>query len=100
MRNPISIYLRRLGEDERSPQWPATRDHWLKLHPACEFCGLIHDPEVHHRMPFHLAPWLELDTRNFITLGESIGHNCHLNFGHLGNWKTYNPDLVTPRMFD
>ncbi len=52
---------------------------------------------AHHVKPFHLFPNLELDHENLVTLCESkkYGVNCHLWFGHLGNFKLYNPDGIS-----
>lgn len=82
-------------EKPRSSRWPAVRKAWLALHPVCAVCGGVKKVEVHHKEPFHLFPEKELDPKNFITLCESKGNgvNCHLFFGHLGNFKQYN-DLV------
>jgi hypothetical protein len=76
----------------RSTHWPAVRAAYLKEHPTCAVCGGKEKLEVHHRRPFHLHPELELDPTNFITLCESDknGCNCHLMFGHIGNFKSYN----------
>jgi hypothetical protein len=58
---------------------------------------------VHHVIPFHLRRDLELDPENLITLCENKrdGVNCHLLFGHLGCFKSFNPsvraDVVTWR---
>jgi len=83
------------GESRRSSHWPAVRKQWLKDHPACAACGTTKDVEVHHKQPFHLFPELELDPANFITLCEGRpGCNCHLTFGHLGNWTLFNPSVV------
>lgn len=79
---------------KRSPQWPATRRHWLAAHPACAACGTKASPEVHHKRPFHLFPALELDPTNFITLCECGPYECHLKTGHLGNWKNFNAAVV------
>ena len=84
-------------EHTRSGHWPTVRKHHLEAHPACEVCG--HSGEkvnVHHKLPFHLHPQLELDPSNLITLCEDEGFvNCHLFVGHLGNFHGYNPDVET-----
>jgi hypothetical protein len=84
-----------LGES-RSPKWPQARKQHLTLHPTCALCGGADKLEVHHIVPFHLAPNLELVPENFITLCESLkgGINCHLAFGHLGNFKSWNVEVV------
>ena len=57
--------------------------------------------EVHHIKPFHLNPALELDPINLATLCESKkdGVNCHLWFGHLGNFKSFNVDVIADALF-
>ena len=81
----------------RSPKWPAARKAHLEKFPTCAVCGGKEKLEVHHIRPFHLHPDLELDPSNFITLCESGGGglNCHLAFGHLGSFKSYNADVET-----
>lgn len=80
----------------RSDKWPKTRAAHLKNFPACAVCGGRKKVEVHHIRPFHLHPELELDSSNLITLCENDddGVNCHLFFGHLGNFKSFNVDVV------
>ena len=80
---------------KRSSAWPGVRKHHLATNPACVLCGGTDAVEVHHRMPFHLKPELELSLANLVTLCESKkgGINCHLAFGHLGNFKQYNPTV-------
>lgn len=81
---------------KRSDHWPAVRKQHLIAHPTCEACGGAENLEVHHILPFHLHPDLELDPNNLITLCESkkSGVNCHLWFGHLGNFKSFNVDVL------
>lgn len=77
---------------KRSSKWKMVKEAYLKEHPECAICGSTAKIEVHHVIPFHLAPDLELDPTNFITLCENkkYGVNCHLLFGHLGNYKRTN----------
>jgi len=70
----------------RSSKWSAVRRDFLKLHPACEACGSTDDLNVHHIQPFNVAPELELDPTNLITLCRKH----HFEVGHLGNWKSAN----------
>lgn len=79
----------------RSSHWPTVRKHHLEQHPACAVCGGTEKVEVHHKQPFHLNPALELDPANLITLCEANkgGVNCHLHYGHLGNFKAFNPTV-------
>jgi 5-methylcytosine-specific restriction endonuclease McrA len=80
---------------KRSSQWPKVRDAYLKEHPLCEVCGGTKRLNVHHKKPFHLFPELELEPRNFLTLCESSSVNDHILYGHLRNFKSYNPDVET-----
>ena len=81
----------------RSSQWPKVRLAHLATQPTCAVCGGKSKLQVHHRVPFHLNPALELDPTNLITLCESGkgGVNCHLFFGHLGNFSAFNPQVTT-----
>lgn len=80
---------------KRSGHWPTVRKEHLERSPTCEVCGGNKNLEVHHIRPFHLHPDLELDPDNLITLCESNnnGVNCHLLFGHLGNFKSFNVNV-------
>lgn len=77
----------------RSSRWPAVRKAHLAANPACAACGVREALEVHHCLPFHLHPELELDPANLLTLCESKSHNCHLLFGHCLGWSRYNPTV-------
>lgn len=82
--------------EPRSPMWPKVRAEHLKAHPECVACGQTDDLQVHHIVPFHNDPSKELDPKNLITLCvDGIGHtDCHLMFGHAGNFKCNNPNVV------
>jgi len=43
-------------------------------------------------IPFHVAPDLELDPNNLMSLCEhkKYGKNCHQLFGHLGDFRRVN----------
>ena len=77
----------------RSGKWPTRAKAHLSNHPECEACGAKKLVVVHHKLPFHAYPELELEWTNFITLCESASHNCHLIFGHLLNWRSWNEDV-------
>lgn len=81
---------------KRSNRWPEVRAAHLKTNPNCALCGGKANLQVHHIMPFHIDPSLELNIANLITLCEAKhnGINCHLAFGHLGNFRTVNPTSV------
>jgi len=85
----------------RSPSWPQVRSKWLIDHDWCEACGGKKKLEVHHRIPFHIDPNLELDWDNLITLCESkkYGINCHLFVGHIGNYSNYNRMVMDDARF-
>lgn len=80
---------------KRSKDWPKTRAAYLKKHPKCFICLGVIKCEVHHIKAFHAHPELELDPTNFITLCENKrgGLNCHLAFGHLGNFQSINESI-------
>ena len=82
-----------VGAPARSPRWPAVRAAHLRAFPACEACGGSDRVEVHHLMPFHSHPELELEPRNLLTLCVSGpgGMSCHLVIGHGGDWRARNP---------
>lgn len=76
---------------KRSSQWKRVRSEHLLLHGFCMACGGKEKLEVHHIIPFHIAPDLELVPSNLMTLCESKkkGINCHLFVGHRGDYKSY-----------
>lgn len=78
----------------RSSKWPRVRAVHLTHEPVCQACGGRQRLEVHHILPVNYAPWLELDSNNLITLCEGEAVNCHLLFGHLRNYQSYNPTVV------
>lgn len=82
----------------RSSKWASVEKAYLKEHPACELCGGTKNLNVHHKMPFHLRPDLELNPDNLMTLcrkSEKIsGLPCHRLIGHLGDWAAYNPTAL------
>jgi 5-methylcytosine-specific restriction enzyme A len=82
--------------EKRSPKWDKVRTDFLKTHPYCSCCGGETKLEVHHIKPFNVHPELELDPKNLITLCEasSGGVTCHLFFGHLGDYKSWNEAVV------
>ena len=81
---------------KRSSKWPTVRKNHLANHPCCAVCGGTEKIEVHHVVPFHENPSLELEPNNLISLCESksFGLVCHLLVGHRGNYKKINPDVI------
>jgi len=79
----------------RSSKWPKMRTEFLKRNPFCAICGQDNKKYLipHHKKPFHLYPMLELDFSNLVTLCESPGMNCHITFGHLGSFRSFNNNI-------
>lgn len=84
------------GALHRASDWGTIRRHHLLLNPVCILCGGKEKLEVHHILPFHLHPDEEKNPANLATLCESMsnGVNCHLWMGHLGNFKSFNPQVL------
>jgi 5-methylcytosine-specific restriction protein A len=79
----------------RSGHWPTVRKHFLEKNPCCAVCGGTDKLEVHHRAPFHVHPELELDESNLVVLCEANPvFNCHRIFGHINNFKGWNPNVI------
>lgn len=78
----------------RSSKWQTVRKNFIESNKTCAACGANLNLQVHHKKPFHTYPELELDTDNLIVLCEEKGESgCHLKIGHLGDWKSYNPNI-------
>lgn len=75
----------------RSSSWSKVRKEHLKKQPCCAACGKTDKLEVHHILPVHKYPELELQPDNLITL---CADPCHIMFGHLKYWKSWNVDVV------
>lgn len=81
-----------LGYSRRSSGWSKVRKKHLKQFPTCAACGANKKLEVHHIKPVHQHPELELDEKNLITL---CADPCHIIFGHLKNWKSWNTEVIS-----
>jgi 5-methylcytosine-specific restriction enzyme A len=79
----------------RNPKWSKESKEWMGDKP-CAVCGGIKNRNVHHMVPFHIDPSREMDSTNWIVLcdADKNGMNCHLSMGHLGNYKSYNSNVV------
>ena len=75
----------------RSSKWGSVRKKFLKVNNYCAVCNTRKKLEVHHRIPFHVNPELELDTTNLITLCRKH----HFSIGHLEYWRSWNIDINT-----
>ena len=77
---------------KRSKDWPAFRKEQIKKHPFCAVCKRTSRLQLHHKIPFHVAPELELSEQNTVVLCARIKVlNCHIVYGHLGNFQRINP---------
>jgi len=77
----------------RSSGWSKVRKNHILNHPVCAVCGKDKKLEVHHIEDFSTRPELELDPLNLLTLCRG-SFNCHLLFGHLGDWKSINEFVI------
>lgn len=77
-----------LGGMARSKNWREVRAANIKK--FCEVCGkkgaLLKPLELHHVLPFHIAPELELLSENLFT----ACRDCHFKFCHLTDFKSWN----------
>jgi len=86
---------------KRSRTWRKTRRLHLTKQPQCAVCESKSKLQVHHIIPFHIAPDQEEEPDNLATLcqNKKYGINCHQLIGHLGNYQRINPncriDIVT-----
>lgn len=87
MKNYYVEYQHSKSVEKRSPHWASDRRNHLIKEGECQWCGSKKDLEVHHIKPFCDNPELERDPKNLITLCQGVGRQCHLKFGHLGNFK-------------
>lgn len=80
---------------KRSSKWRKVRNRYISVFDQCCICGLKTKLEVHHIIPFHVRPELELEWGNLETVCENkkYGINCHLLMGHHGNYRKWNPDF-------
>jgi hypothetical protein len=78
---------------KRHKTWKKVRASHLFKHGRCAVCGLTTKLQVHHIVPFHIAPALELEPSNLVTLCENgkYGIRCHQLIGHLGDYRRVNP---------
>lgn len=96
LRFPEDIAFGVSSSRERSSRWPTVRAEHLKKNPECIACGGTENLAVHHIVSFSVDPSKELDPGNLCTLctKNKFGMNDHFVFGHAGNWKCRNPNVV------
>jgi len=87
--------LQREGDKSRSrsARWDEVRDEHLASYPFCLACGGRDLLQVHHIVPFSVAPDLELVGSNLVTLCMGA-FDCHLYIGHGGSFRFYNPHVL------
>src|ERR1035437_3913742 len=91
--NLVKHHLRDVGiSAKRSGKWPTVEKHFKESNSTCAACGSKNRLNIHHILPFHVHPELELDPNNLITLCMDT-KECHLKIGHCGSFKTYNPNI-------
>ncbi len=90
----IRHHFRDVGlSSKRSPKWQTIKKHFLQTNPTCAVCGNNVHLNVHHILPFHLFPELELDVNNLITLC-MFRLECHLRIGHGSNYAGFNKNII------
>lgn len=86
----LNWFKKKLDNYSRSPKWSIARKEHLKIQPICQACNRQKNLEVHHIIPYQIDKTKELDFNNLITLCDT----CHLLFGHLMNYKSWNENVV------
>jgi hypothetical protein len=82
----------------RSSKWPTVRKKFIAALRArgegCAGCGAKVGLQVHHVIPFHTDPAMELRPDNLIALCEYIGGlECHNFLGHPRGFSWVNPNV-------
>lgn len=81
--------------ESRSPKWRAFRNAIVEAHPYCAMCGTKLELQVHHKVPYHIKPELELVESNCCVLCR----DCHFYWAHdpdgpdgpeTPSWSKYN----------
>ena len=84
-------------EGPRSSEWVQVRTDFVRKHPRCEACGTMANLNVHHVVPFHQRPDLELVEDNLITLCREhhfrIGHDPDGKGPMKPSWLLSNPNV-------
>jgi hypothetical protein len=78
-----------ISEGERSGEWRRVRDQFVEKFPVCAACGRSAALNVHHVIPFHVRPDLELDEWNLITLCRE--HHFRIGHDPDGPWRSKKP---------
>src|SRR3990167_11395293 len=94
IKNRVQDWLRGtsplLGGAGRSSKWPTVRKVFLAENPNCSACGgkgtFLKPNEIHHCIPYHISPDLELMSENLLT----VCREHHFFVCHLNSWKSWN----------
>lgn len=78
-----------ISEGQRSGEWRRVRDQFVEKFPVCAACGSSAALNVHHVIPFHVRPDLELDEWNLITLCRE--HHFRIGHDPDGPWRLKKP---------
>jgi hypothetical protein len=73
----------------RSPKWRALQQRFVREKKCCFITRLRVDLEVHHKIPYHVRPDLELEWDNLCLLTRPV----HYLIGHHCNWAYYNQNF-------
>lgn len=87
LKNLVSHQFRSIGQ-KRSSHWRSLEKSILSASPTCAACGSNIRLQVHHKVPFHINPELELEKSNLIVLCMSP-KECHYKLGHGENFKAW-----------
>lgn len=88
-----------VGSSQRSSKWPTVRARFIATrgNDRCAVCGSVDDLNVHHVVPFHDDPSLELEPTNLITLCREhhfhVGHDPDCDGPERANWSKSNPNV-------
>lgn len=74
----------------RSSSWRTVRKEHIQNFPYCAICRKKKGLEVHHIVPFHMDPSLELEPTNLVT----FCRKHHFIYGHIENWKARNVKIA------
>jgi 5-methylcytosine-specific restriction endonuclease McrA len=84
----------------KKPTHVSNKRKWLDIqrkhkrhNPRCAICGTNANIEVHHIVSISEDISKEFEESNLISLCRK-GRNCHLVFGHLGNFQKSNPNIL------
>lgn len=80
----------RPGRSRLAVGWRTIRKRHIKMYPTCKACGYLPPKgsnDVHHIIPRHVDADRITDPANLVTLCRK--YNCHLRFGHFGNYRKY-----------